>query len=65
MSRERIAALSIFATALAIRLIYLWCQSDSPLFDSPAMDAQFHTFWAWSIVESGGMGPEPFFRAPL
>jgi 4-amino-4-deoxy-L-arabinose transferase-like glycosyltransferase len=65
MSRERIAALSIFAAALTVRLIYLWCMADSPLFDSPAMDARLHTIWAWSIAESGGLGPEPYFRAPL
>lgn len=52
--------------ALAIRGLHLWGQArNNPFFYAPTMDEEVHHEWAQRIVSGAGLGPHPFFRAPL
>jgi len=56
----------VFVVALALRLANWWGQwQHNPFFESPIMDEQRHHEWAQLIASGVGMGPRPFFRAPL
>ena len=55
----------IFATALILRLIYIFQIQDSPFFSFPQIDALWHHIWAKDIASGNLIGNEVFFRAPL
>ena len=51
--------------AFALRLIYILQMRESPLFDDPVMDEQYHDQWARAIVAGETYIEGPYFRAPL
>jgi len=56
----------IFLTAYIVRMIYVMEISDRPYFTAPAVDAEFHDYWAQRIAEGHLLYEDgPFFRAPL
>ena len=69
--------LAIFVLALTLRLLYLGDVSSLPDFDTPAVDAAYHDYWAQGLVTGewplpGGqivaerpqIAEHPFFRPP-
>ncbi|UCE66849.1 MAG: tetratricopeptide repeat protein [Candidatus Zixiibacteriota bacterium] len=59
-------AIAIFATALALRIIYfLQVRSNYPGWDTPTIDPLYHDLWAKQIASGNILGTGPFFRAPL
>jgi len=58
-------AVGVFAVALAIRVVYLAGWIQSPYYDVPLLDEQYHHDWALRIVEGAETDTKPFFRAPL
>jgi tetratricopeptide (TPR) repeat protein len=59
-------AFAIFATALALRIIYfLQVRSNYPGWDTPTIDPLFHDLWAKQIASGDLLGSGPFFRAPF
>ena len=72
--KEGVFLLVLFAVALGLRLVYLGQLQDSPMFDTPIMDAKYHDEWArligddWSRALLDGVTLHPgsaYFRAPL
>jgi Flp pilus assembly protein TadD len=61
--RDLPIAAAIFLTALALRLIYLGEIVDGPQFDTPAVDAGYHDYWAWGLA-SGDWTPPGYFEDP-
>lgn len=56
----------IFLAAYAVRMFYVMEISDRPYFTAPAVDAEFHDYWAMRIAEGHLFYEDgPFFRAPL
>ncbi|MGD8451612.1 MAG: tetratricopeptide repeat protein [Phycisphaerae bacterium] len=56
----------VFLVALVMRGADFWGQMhDNPFFGAPMMDERMHHMWAEQIASGEGMGPKPFFRAPL
>ncbi|MBU1652124.1 tetratricopeptide repeat protein [bacterium] len=55
----------IGAAAFLIRLIYILQLKETPFFEFPIVDAEFHDAWARAILEQGPGSEEVFFRAPL
>lgn len=55
----------IILCAFSLRLIYVLQLRDSPLFDSPTMDARYHDEWAQAIASGEIFIEGPYFRAPL
>lgn len=51
--------------ALVLRLIYISQLANTPFFESPIVDADFHNVWARDILEKGIGHEGVFFRAPL
>lgn len=55
-----------FALALGVRASYLFFLRESPYFDVPIVDAEWHDAWARDWAEgTWNMGGRAFFRAPL
>jgi tetratricopeptide (TPR) repeat protein len=66
LDSKKIWAISIFAIALAVRLIYFFqVKSNFPGWDTPTIDPLFHDLWAKQIAGGDILGSGPFFRAPL
>lgn len=63
--KNLIWVIGIFILAFAVRFIYLNQLKNSPLFDSPVMDAEYHDQWAQAIVAGEDFTGGVFFRAPL
>jgi Tfp pilus assembly protein PilF len=64
--REQLLLGLIFLLALGLRGVHAWGQWQSnPLFLAPSMDELKHHGWAQQIASGEGLGPRPFFRAPL
>ncbi|TKJ40605.1 hypothetical protein CEE37_06475 [candidate division LCP-89 bacterium B3_LCP] len=59
------AGLVIFLFALSLRLIHIWCVSDTPFFTSPILDAEVYDQRAWNIATGAGYSNDAFFQAPL
>lgn len=56
----------VFVAALGLRAANWWGQREhNPFFATPVMDEQRHDAWARAIAAGRGLGPRPFFRAPL
>ena len=55
----------IFLVALCFRLVYVANIQQSPLYDSPSMDEQYHDEWAQAIAAGEIFVKGPYFRAPL
>jgi Tfp pilus assembly protein PilF len=61
-----LVVLVVFIVALGVRLLYLWSQADAnPVFHNPVMDNAIHHQWASRVASGEGLGPKPYFRAPL
>jgi tetratricopeptide (TPR) repeat protein len=55
-----------FAVALIVRGVYLFFLRESPYFDVPIVDSQWHDTWARDWAQgTWSMGGRAFFRAPL
>jgi len=66
LNSKKIWAISIFAIALTIRLIYFFqVKANFPGWDTPTIDPLFHDLWAKQIASGDIWGSGPFFRAPL
>jgi pentatricopeptide repeat protein len=74
LRKEAVFLLVLFAVALGLRLVYMGQLQDSPMFDTPIMDAKYHDEWArliendWSQALLNGVSLHPgsaYFRAPL
>jgi tetratricopeptide (TPR) repeat protein len=63
--KSLIWAIGIFILAFALRFVYLSQLKNSPLFDTPVMDAEYHDQWAQAIVAEEDFTGGVFFRAPL
>ncbi|KPL19005.1 MAG: hypothetical protein AMJ92_05430 [candidate division Zixibacteria bacterium SM23_81] len=63
--KEHLFLLILFLFALGLRLVYLGQLRDSPLFDAPIMDAEYHDQWALAIRDGQPFHEGPYFRAPL
>lgn len=57
--------LLLFALALAVRLIFLWQASHTPLFYAPNVDEGWHDRWANELLDHGWHYDGVYFRAPL
>ncbi len=56
----------ILATAVLLRLAYLWVYAHNlPFFDYPFGDSEIYLDWAKSIAAGELLGPGVFYRAPL
>ena len=58
-------AASIFAVALAVRLIHIWQIKPSPFFDVLLGDANGYDEWAQRLAGGDWIGTEVFYQAPL
>ncbi|MEE9554218.1 MAG: glycosyltransferase family 39 protein [candidate division Zixibacteria bacterium] len=66
LDSKYIAAFSIFAVALILRLIYFFqVKSGFPGWDTPTIDPLYHDLWAKQIAAGDLLGSGPFFRAPF
>ncbi len=63
--KDLYGAIGIFILAFAVRLVYLDQVRNSPLFDTPIMDAEYHDQWAQAILAGDDFTGGVFFRAPL
>jgi 4-amino-4-deoxy-L-arabinose transferase-like glycosyltransferase/Tfp pilus assembly protein PilF len=63
--KSLIWAIGIFILAFTVRFVYLSQLKNSPLFDTPVMDPEYHDQWAQAIVEEEDFTGGVFFRAPL
>jgi tetratricopeptide (TPR) repeat protein len=64
--REHLILGLVFLVALVMRCLHWWGQArNNPFFGSPMMDELKHHEWAQQIASGQGLGPQPFFRAPL
>jgi len=63
--RQLLFVIALFALALAVRLIYLLQISNSPMFDTLTMCAEYHDQWAQMILQGEDLHEGVFFRAPL
>lgn len=64
LERTTVVSLGIFLLALAVRLLYLWDVSDSPVFLTPIVDAGTYDELARGLSERGTM-TETFFWQPF
>lgn len=67
MSRrqERLILLAIFLFALGVRGVYIYQIRDSPFFETPFGDPEYHDKWALRVAGGDWLGDKVFFRAPL
>ena len=64
--REHLLFALVFLLALGLRAVHYYGQwRNVPLFLAPTMDERKHHEWAQQIATGQGLGPMPFFRAPL
>lgn len=62
---ELLVLLGIGLLAFVLRLLFVLGMQDSPYFDAPIMDEEYHVQWAEAIAAGEEFQPGPFFRAPL
>lgn len=55
----------VFAVALALRLLHLWCIRDMPFVETPIVDAKAYDEWGQRIAAGDWWGSEVFYQAPL
>lgn len=55
----------LWAVALAVRLVYLWEVSDSPLWLVKMGDARSYDLWARRLAAGDWLGGDVFYQAPL
>jgi tetratricopeptide (TPR) repeat protein len=55
----------VFATALVLRLVYVWQLQASPYFADHVMDPGYHHEWARAFAAGETFWKQPYFRAPL
>ncbi len=60
-----LALSALFCGAAVLRLVVMLQLRDSPFFDTPLVDAQWHAEWAERLIEGGAAPARPYFRAPL
>lgn len=58
-------AAGIFLLALTVRLVYLSDWIESPYYDCPLLDEQYHHDWALEMARGEPGEAKPYFRAPL
>lgn len=67
--RNRLRSLApwgaVFATALVVRLAYLWTWRETLLFSTPIGDASAYLAWARELAAGDWLGREVFYQAPL
>lgn len=65
--RDTVAAtlIAVFATALVVRLIYLWQIRDSVYLSVLIGDARVYDAWARQIAAGDWLGSDVFYQAPL
>jgi Tfp pilus assembly protein PilF len=63
--KEAYFIVGLFIFAFALRFIYLVEIKGTPMFDAPAMDAEYHDQWARTILAGEDFTEGVFFRAPL
>jgi len=56
---------AVFATALVVRLAYLWTWRETALFTTPVGDARAYLAWARELASGDWLGSEVFYQAPL
>src|SRR5204863_8934555 len=57
--------LTIFATALAVRLVHVWQMRASPFFSVLLGDSHGYDDWAQRIAAGEWIGRDVFYQAPL
>jgi len=55
----------VFAVALVLRLVHLWCVRDMPFVEVPIVDARAYDEWGQRIAAGDWWGSEVFYQAPL
>ena len=55
----------VFAVALLVRLVHLWCISDAPFFGLHMGDGRIFHAWGQRLAAGDWIGSEVFFQAPL
>jgi tetratricopeptide (TPR) repeat protein len=66
VGRQELWLALVFVVALGLRGLHVWGQArNNPFFYAPTMDEEVHHQWAQQIASGAGLGPHPFFRAPL
>jgi 4-amino-4-deoxy-L-arabinose transferase-like glycosyltransferase/tetratricopeptide (TPR) repeat protein len=64
--RQELLLALVFVVALVLRGLHVWGQArNNPFFYAPTMDEAVHHHWAQRIASGEGLGPHPYFRAPL
>jgi len=64
--RQELLLALVFLVALGMRGLHVWGQArNNPFCYAPTMDEEVHHQWAQQIASGEGLGPHPFFRAPL
>ncbi len=66
MKAQRWAGLTVFAAALAVRLLHLQqVVANDPFYAQPSVDSRIYVEWATRIAGGEWLGSEPFFLSPL
>lgn len=65
VNRPSVTLLVILASALAVRLAYLYLAVDTPLFDVLLIDSEFYDRRARAIASGDWLGDTPFFMNPF
>ena len=61
----RRSAVTVFAVALLVRLLYIWQIRSSPFFDTLLGDSRSYDEWAQRIAGGDWIGRDVFYQAPL
>src|SRR5262245_25386893 len=56
---------TVFAVALAVRLVHLWQMSESPFFSVLMGDGRSYDEWARRIAAGDWLGTDVYYQAPL
>jgi len=64
-SIDAVVSVVLFATAFAVRLVYLFQIESYPLFHQLAADGRSYDEWAQRIAAGDWLGGEVFYQAPL